>query len=148
MKKCNYMLRAATAVRGNSNAPGLHGCVWFCDISYGVHVRAKIFCLPKNDTGFYGFHLHETGDCSLPDFSGAGGHYNPGGLEHPLHAGDFPMLIADNRMQAELIFVTSRFRVEDILGRAVIIHLGRDDYTSQPSGDAGTRIGCGIIRAL
>ncbi len=108
---------------------------------------AHITGLPENETGFYGFHIHEKGDCT-GDFEGAGGHYNPEGLRHPLHAGDFPMLLGTRSGQAWLSFITGRFTVREVLGRAVIVHDMRDDYTSQPSGDAGDRIGCGVIRAV
>ena len=98
--------------------------------------------------GFTDFHIHEIGNCALPDFSGAKGHYNPQNTAHPLHAGDFPMLLATDSMDAWLSFITTRFSVQDIIGRSVIVHLGRDDYTSQPSGDSGKRIGCGVIYAF
>lgn len=109
---------------------------------------AHVSGLPPNNTGFYGFHIHETGSCARPDFSDSGGHYNPGNMEHPMHAGDFPMLLATRSGNAWLSFITSRFTVKDIVGRSVIIHGMRDDYTSQPAGDSGKRIGCGIIRGM
>lgn len=120
--------------------------VWFSDTNEGVRVDAQILGLPPNDTGFYGFHVHETGSCSQPDFSDAGGHYNPGNTAHPLHAGDVPPLLATRSGSAWLSFITTRFTVRDIIGRSVVIHENRDDYTSQPAGDSGKRIGCGIIR--
>lgn len=141
-------LRAMAAVKGDSLAPQLKGTVWFADTPSGVWVEASVTGLPKNETGFYGFHVHETGSCEPPEFASAKGHYNPTGVPHPLHAGDFPMLLATDRMDAWLSFVTTRFTVSDIIGRSVIIHDGRDDYTSQPAGDSGPRIGCGVIRAL
>ena len=143
-----YNSWAIAVILGNLYAPNLYGRVWFSDKSNGVYVCAKVYSLPKNDTGFYGFHVHTVGNCSLPGFAEAKGHYNPQNFPHPLHAGDFPMLIANSNMEAELSFITSRFIVRDIIGRAVIIHEGRDDYSSQPSGDSGKRIGCGIIHAL
>jgi|AGTN01.2.fsa_nt_gi Cu/Zn superoxide dismutase len=139
---------AAASIRGNALAPGLSGIVRFYDTPAGVRVDAHILGLPHNETGFYGFHVHEIGECVPPDFSSAKGHYNPSGAAHPLHAGDFPMLLATDSMEAWLAFVTTRFKVRDILGRSVIVHMNRDDYTSQPAGDSGSRIGCGIIRAL
>jgi Cu-Zn family superoxide dismutase len=142
------LLSAAAMVRGNAAAPRLRGTVWFSDTPEGVRVRARIYGLPANETGFYGFHLHTAGNCALPDFSEAKGHYNPTGKPHPEHAGDFPMLLATDAMDAWLSFITTRFTVRDIIGRSVIIHAGRDDYTSQPAGDSGARIGCGIIQAL
>lgn len=139
---------AIAKVEGNAEAPGLHGNVWFFDTPDGVRVNAQIYDLPPNETGFYGFHVHEVGDCSAPDFSSAKGHYNPTGAPHPKHAGDFPMLLATSANDAWLSFITTRFTVRDVIGRAVIIHSGRDDYTSQPAGDSGPRIGCGAIQPL
>ncbi len=139
---------AIALVRGNSLAPGLSGVVRFFDTPAGVRVDARIQGLPRNKTGFYGFHLHETGECVPPDFVSAQGHYNPSGAEHPLHAGDFPPLLATDALEAWLAFVTTRITIRDIIGRSVIIHTQRDDLTSQPAGDAGQRIGCGVIRML
>jgi Cu-Zn family superoxide dismutase len=139
---------AVAAVRGSSMAPNLSGIVRFFDTPAGVRVDARVRGLPKNATGFYGFHLHEAGECAPPDFSGAKGHYNPSGKGHPLHAGDFPPLLATRAMDAWLAFVTTRFSVREIIGRSVVIHMNRDDFTSQPAGDSGPRIGCGVIREL
>ena len=139
---------AAATVRGNDMAPQLCGTVRFKDTPNGTHITADICGLPKNDIGFYGFHIHTAGCCDLPDFSCAQGHYNPAGTAHPLHAGDLPMLLATDAGTAYLSLLTTRFCVCDVIGRSVIIHANRDDYTSQPSGDAGPRIACGIIRAL
>ncbi len=139
---------AAASIHGGGLAPMLSGIVRFFDTPDGVRVDARVRGLPKNATGFYGFHLHEAGECATPDFTSAKGHYNPGNQAHPQHAGDFPMLLATDKMEAWLAFVTTRFTVRDIIGRSVVIHMDRDDYTSQPAGDAGPRIGCGVIRAF
>jgi Cu-Zn family superoxide dismutase len=144
-----YVMSGAVAlVRGNALAPGLSGVVRFYDTPAGVRVDARVRGLPKNKTGFYGFHLHEVGECAPPDFSTAQGHYNPSNVAHPLHAGDFPPLLATDTMEAWTAFITTRFTIRDIIGRSVIIHMERDDYTSQPAGDSGQRIGCGVISAL
>ncbi|MFA5675043.1 MAG: superoxide dismutase family protein [Christensenellales bacterium] len=137
--------RAIAVIEGEGNAPNLEGTVIFTETHFGVHVEAQVSGLPENDTGFYGFHLHEGDSCVPPDFKSAGGHYNPEGLPHPLHAGDFPMLIATDSGEAWLTFITTRFEVRDIIGKTVIVHGDRDDYTSQPAGDAGERIGCGVV---
>jgi Cu-Zn family superoxide dismutase len=139
---------AIALIHGDAPAPRLSGFVRFYDTPDGVRVDARVRGLPKNATGFYGFHLHETGECMPPDFASAMGHYNPTAEPHPLHAGDFPMLLATSAMEAWLAFVTTRFTVRDIIGRSVVIHMSRDDYTTQPAGDSGKRIGCGVIRAL
>ncbi len=140
--------RAAAFIKGSTDVPRLTGTVTFTDTPEGVRVDAYVQGLPHNETGFYGFHLHDRGSCQLPDFQSAKGHYNPDGVPHPQHAGDFPMLLATDRGQAWLSFITTRFGVCDVIGRAVVIHAQRDDYTSQPAGDAGARIGCGIIQPV
>ena len=83
------------------------------------------------------------GDCS-GDFSGAGGHYNPDHQLHPDHGGDLLPLLG-SQGYAWGAFYDKRFQVQDILGRSVVIHRDRDDFTGQPSGGSGERIGCGVI---
>jgi len=148
MKNATGQIRAKVEIIGNEVAPELKGTVCFYNTPVGVKVSALICNLPPNKTGFYGFHLHEIGNCSHSDFSGAGGHYNTKNLPHPMHAGDFPMLLATDNNDAYLTFVTTRFTINDIINRSVIIHMGVDDYTSQPSGNAGKRIGCGVIERV
>lgn len=143
-KRC----RAMALIKGSAAAPQLEGIVWLTDSPAGVRVEARVRGLPPSETGFYGFHLHERGSCILPDFASAKGHYNPTGAPHPQHAGDFPALLATGANDAWLSFVTTRFTVCDVLGLSIVIHAGRDDYTSQPAGDSGARIGCGIIQAV
>ena len=140
--------QAAAWVRGGENAPSLSGLVKFFDTPYGgILVEAKIFGLPnisrENSSDFYGIHIHERGDCS-GDFSGAGGHYNPDHQLHPDHGGDLLPLLG-SQGYAWGAFYDKRFQVQDILGRSVVIHRDRDDFTGQPSGGSGERIGCGVI---
>lgn len=141
-------------IRGNADHPELNGIIRFFSVSMGgVLVNVEIFGLPdeeeqtiENDSvvsNFYAMHIHETGDCTGA-FENTGMHYNPKGVAHPEHAGDMPPLIS-NDGYAWLAFYDDRISVEEILGRSVIIHGGRDDFTTQPSGDAGTKIGCGVI---
>ena len=80
-------------------------------------------------------------------FSEAGGHYNPTNQPHGNHVGDFPVLFSNNG-KALMSFFTDKFQVGDIVGKAVVIHLNPDDYRTQPAGDSGPRIGCGVIYAL
>lgn len=75
----------------------------------------------------------------------AGGHFNPGGKPHPFHSGDMPPLFGCDGM-AYSIFLTNRFTPDEIVGRTVIIHLNPDDFTTQPSGNSGEMIACGVIR--
>ena len=97
-------------------------------------------------SGFYGFHIHEFGDCT-PPFNKTGDHYNPDKQPHPYHAGDMPPLLS-NDGYACMIFYDKRLTIDDIVGKSVVIHSMRDDFTSQPSGDAGEKIACGVTHFL
>ena len=136
---------AAACVRGGEAAPMLRGTVKFYSLPCGTLVVAEITGLPENGIGFFAFHIHEGGDCGGTDFGDTGGHFNPGREDHPRHAGDLPPLLSrDGR--AFLAVVTGRFRVRDVIGRTVVIHQNADDFHSQPAGDAGMKIACGVIR--
>ncbi len=137
-------------IQGNAEHPQLAGSVKFYQTSYGgVLVEAEIFGLPNIHTPgsshFYGMHIHEQGDCTRP-FDQTGDHYNPDHNPHPQHAGDLPPLMG-NQGYAWHVFYDKRFFVDDILGRSVIIHSMTDDFSSQPSGNSGAKIGCGVIKA-
>lgn len=80
-------------------------------------------------------------------FPNTGNHYNPGNVPHPEHAGDLLPLLSNNGY-AWMSFYTGRVNVEDIIGRSVVIHSMRDDFTSQPSGNSGDKIGCGVIERM
>lgn len=135
-------------VRGGDAYPVISGIVNFYQTVYnGVLVEAEFFNLPyqsQNPTTFYGMHIHEYGDCSA-SFNRTGEHYNPTRQPHPKHAGDLPPLLG-NQGYAWLSFYTTAFTVAQIKGKSVVIHSRRDDFTSQPSGDAGNKIACGDIR--
>ena len=140
--------RGVAVIKGSAEAPRLSGIVNFTDTPEGVRVDAHVQGLPPNETGFYAFHIHERGSCLPPDYQSAMGHYNPDDTAHPLHAGDFPMLLATDNGHAWLSFVTTRFDTCEVIGRSVMIHAQRDDYQSQPAGDSGARIGCGLIQPV
>ena len=91
-------------------------------------------------------HIHQFGDCS-GDFSKTGEHYNPENNLHPSHAGDLLPLFG-NQGYAWSAFYDKRFTINEIIGKSVIIHSDPDDFTTQPSGNAGTKIGCGEIRRI
>jgi Cu-Zn family superoxide dismutase len=143
-------------VRGGPLAPRLKGTVIFKDVPGGTEVLAEIFGLPsyspgtgdKAPIGPHGFHIHEHGICEVGDpdnpFLAAGGHWNPDNQPHGNHAGDFPVLFSHNGY-ALMAFFTNRFKPADVVGRSVIIHQNPDDYRSQPSGNAGKRLACGVI---
>jgi Cu-Zn family superoxide dismutase len=107
----------------------------------------------------FAFHVHERGDCSAADASSAGGHFNPLGAPHgransgPHHAGDMDNLMAtaDGTAQVDVLLhgvVLGGGAANDIVGRALVAHADPDDYRSQPAGNAGARVACGVIRAL
>lgn len=144
-----YPYRSAVAhIRGNENAPNLHGTVHFHQHGAYVLVAADISGLPENNpSGFFAFHIHEGGSCEGAGFPETGGHFNPDALPHPRHAGDLPPLLS-SKGKAYLAFLTDRFTVEDIIGRTVVIHSSSDDFRTQPSGNPGEKIGCGLIHAV
>ena len=121
----------------------------------GVHFTGKITGLPP---GPHGFHIHENGDCSAPDASSAGGHFNPAGVNHgrpdaePHHAGDLGNIEADASGNAEVNIhvngVTLAEGANSIKGKAVIVHAAADDYATQPTGNAGARLACGVITVV
>ncbi|MEO1968852.1 MAG: superoxide dismutase family protein [Sphingomonadaceae bacterium] len=110
--------------------------------------------------GRHGFHLHSVGKCLPPDFKSAGGHLNPDGKTHgknslnPAHLGDLPNLDVGNsgKASAQVLIDGNANRVlADIFdqdGTAIVIHAGADDYRSDPAGNAGSRIACGVLRPL
>lgn len=149
----NLLLRdhpdAAAWIKGNTLNPKLSGMVKFYHTTYGgVLVEAQIFGLPNSETpgssNFYAMHIHESGDCG-DNFTHTGTHYNPKDAAHPDHAGDMPPLFG-NQGYAYSVFYDKRFTIPEIIGKAVIIHEHPDDFTSQPSGNAGEKTGCGEIK--
>ena len=123
----------------------------------GVHITGEVGGLKPGDTR--GFHIHEKGDCSAADASSAGGHFNPGAQAHGRaghgahHAGDTDNIVADAngvaRINAHVRGVSlGGGATNDIAGRAVIVHAAADDYATQPTGNAGARVACGVIRVV
>lgn len=106
--------------------------------------------------GVHGAHIHETGDCSAPDAMSAGGHWNPQMHMHSMpgamaHLGDMGNLTVDAAGSGTLTLTNAAWEVGtgtpmDVIGKAVIIHAMPDDFATQPTGNAGGRIGCGVIQ--
>ena len=138
---------AIAKLQGNRDHPNLRGTVQFYTVKGGILIAAEIKCLPETETNFFGFHIHEgcscTGNQDDP-FYNALTHYNPNKTPHPAHAGDLPPLTGNNGY-AYSVFLTNRFEVKEILGRTIIVHSKPDDFTTQPAGNAGTKIACGVI---
>ena len=140
---------ARALLRGDAAHPALRGTVHFYAHRGGTLTVVEVRGLPYDASpcanNIFALHIHTGRSCTgTPSFSDAGGHFNPGNCPHPAHAGDLPPLLG-NRGYAWQAFFTDRFTVRDIIGRTVIIHGQRDDFTTQPAGDAGPRIGCGTI---
>lgn len=145
---------AEACISGSEKYPCVKGKVKFYQLCGEVLVAAEVWGLPLEQSGgcrpVFGFHIHEgkacSGSCKDP-FSNAKGHYNPDGCSHPYHAGDMPPLFGAGG-NAFLAFVTDRFEIDEIMGRAVIVHGMSDDFHTQPSGDSGERIACGIVNRV
>ena len=133
-------------LRGSNAHPDLRGEVCFYPYQGGSLVLARVLGLPGD--GFFALHIHTQGDCrtggDIP-FQRAGAHYDPMGRLHPDHAGDLPVLLSSGGRAFSAVY-TGRFRPEEVVGRSVVLHEFPDDYRSQPAGQAGDRIACGIIR--
>lgn len=137
---------AVARVCGGKELPGISGCVQFYQEDRCVLVVARIIGLPrKTDAGFFGFHIHQGESCFGAGFSETGSHYNPADQIHPKHAGDLPALL-EYQGKAYLSVKTDRFCVNDVIGWTVVIHSGPDDFHSQPAGNAGNKIACGVIQ--
>ncbi len=129
------------------------GWVLFAPQAGKLHVWGEVLGLTP---GQHGFHIHEFGDCSSGDGTSAGGHFTPQKKPHGAptagkdlhHAGDLGNITADATGKAKfdlMVDFLSLHGMNSVLGRAVVVHAGADDLKSQPSGDAGSRVACGIV---
>lgn len=144
-------VKKAIAVLHPTAGNQVMGTVTFTETGDGVHVVADLTGLKP---GKHGFHVHEFGDCSAPDATSAGGHFNPNNHQHGgptesnRHAGDLGNIEADSSGKAHLDFTDKTMKLtgdEGVIGHAVIVHEKTDDLKTQPTGDAGGRIACGVI---
>jgi superoxide dismutase, Cu-Zn family len=146
------LAQTATATLAPTAGNTAAGTVTFTQQGDKITVSAKVTGLAP---GGHGFHVHEKGDCSAPDAMSAGGHFNPTGMHHghpdsaDHHGGDMPMLQADASGNATLTTdlkgLTIGSGTTDILGKSVIVHKDADDYKTQPTGNSGARVACGVI---
>lgn len=143
----NYIKPDAVAYfKASSYAPDLYGKASFYSNREGVYVVIRVSGLPKdNESEFFALHIHDGDSCDGEGFAGSGMHYNPEQTQHPQHAGDLTPLLSCNG-EAYLSLLTNRFTVMDIIGKTIVIHNGFDDFTTQPSGNAGEKIACGVIK--
>lgn len=155
----NNHLKAIAYINGGPLAPDIRGNVKFEEESNGTKVTVEVSGLPpyhpgtegSNPIGPHGFHIHQNGNCEVgsPDnpFQAAGEHWNPANQPHGNHPGDFPVLFSNNGY-AKMCFYTNKFKPAEAIGKSIIIHQNPDDYRTQPAGDAGKRLACGIIQAV
>ena len=143
-----YVVATLQPTLGNSAA----GTVWFTRDGTELRVVGRISGLTPNRQ--HGFHIHQKGDCSSGDGMSAGGHFNPTSQPHGApaaahHAGDLPALTADAAGDASFSILTTGSVLTggatDVAGKALIVHADPDDYSTQPTGNSGARIACGVI---
>lgn len=127
------------------------GLITFTVVEGGIKV---VVDMQNLSAGKHGMHIHECGDCTATDASSAQGHFNPAGAKHgapetmSCHEGDFGNLVAGADGKAHLEFTSKMISFEgetSVIGRSVIVHKSEDDLTTQPSGNSGARIACGVI---
>lgn len=142
---------AIAKIKGGKEYPEIKGMVYFKESKNGVLVTAKISGLPQSGNlclgNFFGFHIHEGTSCTgnnKDEFADSKTHYNPNNCLHPYHAGDLPPLL-ENQGYAYMRVLVDKFKISDIIGKTVIIHDSPDDFNTQPSGNSGKKIACGVI---
>ncbi len=143
---------ATATMAGTAKFASVKGTVEFKEVDGGIEVTANVEGLKKGD---HGFHIHEKGDCSAPDAASAGGHFNPSKHQHGApdasehHEGDLGNLTADKSGKATKTFTITGVTLGDgdtsIAGKGFIIHEKADDLKTQPTGNAGARVACGVI---
>lgn len=137
---------AIAIVKGSPNYPDIFGKVSFYNACCGTLVLAEICGLPCENS-ILAMHIHNGDACTgnqTDYFANAGSHLNPNNAEHPYHMGDLPSLINNNGYAWSLVY-TNRFKPCEVKGYPVIIHKNPDDYHTQPSGNSGEKIACGMI---
>ena len=143
---------SATAVVRPASGSQAHGTIKFTQVGTRVRVDAEIAGL---SAGLHGVHIHEKGDCTAPDAASAGAHFNPAAKKHGApdsterHAGDLGNLKADEYGKGTLSMMVNGISVgkgtDGVIGRGVIVHADADDLKTDPTGNSGGRIGCGVV---
>ena len=147
-------LPTATATIGETNESGVSGKAVFTQSGDNIKL---VITLANASAGEHAVHIHAKGDCSASDGTSAGGHWNPTGVAHgkwgegEFHLGDIGNMTVDDRGMGKIELTTNLWEMNtgsdiDVVGKAIIAHAGADDFVSQPSGNAGARIGCGVIK--
>ena len=147
--------KQATAVIGTASGSDLSGTAIFTQNGDIIALTVEI---QNASPGLHAVHIHEKGDCSAPDATSAGGHWNPTNVAHgkwgegEFHLGDIGNITVSEEGTGRIELTTNLWEIGtgsdiDIVGKGIIVHAGADDFTSQPSGAAGARIGCGAIES-
>ena len=145
--------KQATATIGSASGSDVTGTAVFKQSGDTITLTVEI---QNAAAGVHAVHIHESGDCSSPDGKSAGGHWNPTDVPHgkwgegEFHLGDIGNMTVGEDGTAKIELTTDQWEmgtgsIRDIVGKGIIVHAGTDDFTSQPSGAAGARIGCGAI---
>jgi len=144
-------VRKAVCVLHHTKGSDTHGTIWFTQRGNEIEVSGEIMGLKP---GQHAFHVHEFGDCTSPEAMSAGAHFNPSGAPHggphtkQRHVGDLGNITADASGKATVQIRDAEIKLEgphSIIGRSLIVHADPDDFKSQPAGNAGGRIACGVI---
>ncbi len=137
---------AIAEINGGEKYPEIRGEVRFFQTNLGVMVVSDVRGLPvmntRCDYPMFAMHIHSGENCEEPET-----HYNPENCPHPYHSGDLPPLFSNDGYAFEAT-LTNRFDLSEIIGKTVVIHSQPDDFKTQPSGDSGEIIACGVIRQL
>ena len=145
--------KQANAMIGSSNDSGVTGMAVFTQNGDEITLTIEI---QGASPGLHAVHIHANGDCSAPDGTSAGGHWNPTGVAHgkwgegEFHLGDIGNITVGEDGTGRITLTTDLWDIGtgsdvDVVGKGIIVHAGADDFVSQPSGAAGARIGCGVI---
>lgn len=150
----NFFENARAEIHGGRMFPEISGETFFRETSKGVLVTTRLYNLPHSEdvckSRIFALHIHTGTSCTGTtddEFKNALGHYNPNNCVHPYHAGDLAPIFGNNGY-AYSSFLTNRFHVKDIIGKVVILHSMPDDFTTNPSGNSGTKIACGKIKII
>jgi Cu-Zn family superoxide dismutase len=145
--------KRAEAVIESKSGSSLTGLAVFTQKGNSVKLQINVQHAPP---GTHAVHLHEKGDCTAPDALSAGPHWNPAAQAHgqwghaPFHLGDIGNIGVGEDGVGSMTLITDLWSIggtpeTNVVGRAVVVHVGADDFTTQPTGNAGSRIGCGVV---
>ncbi|MBE6008497.1 MAG: superoxide dismutase family protein [Lachnospiraceae bacterium] len=141
---------AFSHIKGSYKYPDIFGTVEFYELKNGVFIVWEINGIPFGKWSVHGFHIHDgvtCGGCGNDAFPESGSHLDKSNNAHPYHSGDLPPLFSNNGYAFGSV-LTDRITKKDILNKTIIIHSAPDDFTTQPSGNSGEKIACGVITPI